>query len=409
MPSFKTYIYSNDGNTLYGVYTNSGPNGMGDKVSENGIIETLVSAWTVYNGATISTIDNSFILPIMIQGLTLTANSTNIDVSIGQSIVYNNNYYCVEASTPQPTLTFKHFYDAGTIGSGTVKFRHYSQQEPSSGETWVLNADLGAEHVNKTTIPFVSNNMQFVAIEISTRNIGPQGAYYYTDDTTPTVACEYNTWTNEAYRTITFATAPTGDLLTWLQANGTKQGGGGGSNVVTLNDTNILAPMTTSVLSVTRGTFTTTAEPTFYTTNNDADKVIVGSKGYPLIEKINDANATEIVTANQFFETFGITETNKGTTITGNWEFVCGFGGRLTTTQGTNGGDFEVWGTNEDGFENIKGFGEIEDVLFVVYDTETDTAAVYELDEYNGEFGTFKVSAEVGYNKITSFATRVIE
>lgn len=34
-------------------------------------------------------------------------------------------------SAPQPTLTFKHFYDAGTIGSGTVKFRHYSQQEPT--------------------------------------------------------------------------------------------------------------------------------------------------------------------------------------------------------------------------------------------------------------------------------------
>lgn len=29
-----------------------------------------------------------------------------------------------------PTLTFKHFYDAGTIGSGTIKFRHYSQTEP---------------------------------------------------------------------------------------------------------------------------------------------------------------------------------------------------------------------------------------------------------------------------------------
>ena len=27
----------------------------------------------------------------------------------------------------------------------------------------------------------------------------------------------------EVYRTITFATAPTGELLTWLQANGTKQ------------------------------------------------------------------------------------------------------------------------------------------------------------------------------------------
>lgn len=34
----------------------------------------------------------------------------------------------------QLCATFKHFFDAGTIGSGTVKFRHYSQQEPSSGK-----------------------------------------------------------------------------------------------------------------------------------------------------------------------------------------------------------------------------------------------------------------------------------
>lgn len=31
-----------------------------------------------------------------------------------------------------PAFTFKHFYDAGTIGTGTVKFRHYSQTEPSA-------------------------------------------------------------------------------------------------------------------------------------------------------------------------------------------------------------------------------------------------------------------------------------
>lgn len=132
MPTFNTYIYSNDGNTLYGKYTIGVPPTSGvDLVAQNGITNTSASDWTVYNGATISTTDNSFILPIMIQGLTLTANSTNIDVAIGQSILYSNTYYCVEASAPQPTLTFKHFYDAGTIGSGTVKFRHYSQTEPT--------------------------------------------------------------------------------------------------------------------------------------------------------------------------------------------------------------------------------------------------------------------------------------
>ena len=32
-----------------------------------------------------------------------------------------------------------------------------------------------------------------------------------------------NGWTNQAYRTVTFETAPTGDLLAWLEANATKQ------------------------------------------------------------------------------------------------------------------------------------------------------------------------------------------
>lgn len=31
------------------------------------------------------------------------------------------------------------------------------------------------------------------------------------------------TWSNQAYRTITFDEEPTGDLLTWLQANATPQ------------------------------------------------------------------------------------------------------------------------------------------------------------------------------------------
>ena len=30
-------------------------------------------------------------------------------------------------------------------------------------------------------------------------------------------------WYNEAYKTLVFDTPPTGDLLTWLQANATKQ------------------------------------------------------------------------------------------------------------------------------------------------------------------------------------------
>ncbi len=128
-----------------------------------------------------------------------------------------------------PTLTFKHFYDAGTIGTGTYKFRHYSQQEPSSGETWVLNetidtATLGTYYINFTTVGTSITNWKALHGAI------PPALEYYPaegDGALEVYSESSNTWTNTAYRTITFATAPTGDLLTWLQANGTKQGGGG--------------------------------------------------------------------------------------------------------------------------------------------------------------------------------------
>lgn len=99
-----------------------------------------------------------------------------------------------------------------------------------------VERNLGMKSLSKTSISFTSNNAQFIAIEVSTGNTGPESAYYYTDDKTYTTACEYGTWANQAYRTITFSTAPTGTLLTWLQANGTKQGGGTTAHTLTITD-----------------------------------------------------------------------------------------------------------------------------------------------------------------------------
>lgn len=124
-----------------------------------------------------------------------------------------------------PTLTFKHFFNAGLQGTGTIKFRHYSQSEPSSGETWVLNETLSGA-LTKTKVDFTSNNEQYGSIEASYYRFegGRWLAIYYGSKLVyDTRRAEYQYgWSNQAYRTITFATAPTGDLLTWLQANGTK-------------------------------------------------------------------------------------------------------------------------------------------------------------------------------------------
>lgn len=54
-------------------------------------------------------------------------DTTYVNPDTGATLLEWLQAYGTKQSTPQPTLTFKHFYDAGTIGSGTVKFRHYSQ------------------------------------------------------------------------------------------------------------------------------------------------------------------------------------------------------------------------------------------------------------------------------------------
>ena len=93
----------------------------------------------------------------------------------------------------------------------------------STSETWVLNADTS--DVPEATINFVSDGQQFT--KMGTVSSDPPGIYYYfkADGTKVKVydSFEGSNWQDPAYRTLTFETAPTGNLLTWLQANGTKQ------------------------------------------------------------------------------------------------------------------------------------------------------------------------------------------
>lgn len=151
----------------------------------------------------------------------------NIGDSFNATGTGNGLYITLEQSGGGSTLTFKHFYDAGTIGTGTIKFRHYSQQEPSSGETWVLNEtvsfDLSTVHVD-----FISNNENFKSIEASSSSKFEKYLTYTKVNGDAVIAFQETTetyWSNTAYRTITFSEPVTDStLLAWLQANGVKQG-----------------------------------------------------------------------------------------------------------------------------------------------------------------------------------------
>lgn len=109
------------------------------------------------------------------------------------------------------------FVDNTSIGSYQV----------SKGEEWVLNESPNAPSSNiDVSIDFQSNNENFKSINIPRLpQFARDGIIYYNIDGNAVIAYDGNTssWANNAYRTLTFETAPTGTLLTWLQTNGVKQ------------------------------------------------------------------------------------------------------------------------------------------------------------------------------------------
>lgn len=139
----------------------------------------------------------------------------------GRNSVYDGKawidiaYRTITLSTPQ-TVTAD-FYNWAITGGNLVK---------QEGETWVLNETLSSNELNKDSVDFISNSQPFIALHYNSRD--RVLAYNITQDSHTNVYEENGGgWTNESYRTITF-TQPVTDttLLTWLQENGTKQGGG---------------------------------------------------------------------------------------------------------------------------------------------------------------------------------------
>ena len=90
-------------------------------------------------------------------------------------------------------------------------------------ETWVIKSDATGEFAT-TQISFTSNGQKFTSIGTN-NDSGTVVILYYDNNEVagyePGFGGVYE-FDNEAYRNLTFDTPPTGDLLTWLQANATK-------------------------------------------------------------------------------------------------------------------------------------------------------------------------------------------
>ena len=90
-------------------------------------------------------------------------------------------------------------------------------------ETWIIKSDAAGVFAT-TQIAFTSNGQKFTSIGADYADLVI--ILYYDNneiagfDPGAGYGFEFEI---EAYRTITFDTPPTGDLLTWLQANATRQ------------------------------------------------------------------------------------------------------------------------------------------------------------------------------------------
>lgn len=188
------------------------------------------TGWTVSaNGSSIFNDENK----TFSEDISIVATSTYENETSPQTFNATINY--TETSRKSVDLTTLTGWEALSSGTHNItvvaKADGYRDSEPSeavsvekaaSGETWLLNETISIPSPTTYSINFVSDNINFTEFQFYDVR-GEKGLNYNNDTGTSVTAALESGWFNEAYRTITFETAPTGDLLTWLQANGTKQ------------------------------------------------------------------------------------------------------------------------------------------------------------------------------------------
>lgn len=186
----------------------------------------LDSVTTNEDGVTISNITDTTFIFKGITGtgptITLTSKSNVSKVSIDLTTL--TGWDNVSSGEHQISVVAK---ATGYLDSAKSTAVSFTKANVSTGETWVLNDNISsADRLSKVEISFTSNNEKYTGFQYERAVL----SYFISDGSSTDIANvdlrgETTSWTNTAYKTITFETTPTGDLLTWLQANGTKQGG----------------------------------------------------------------------------------------------------------------------------------------------------------------------------------------
>ena len=146
----------------------------------------------------------------------------NGDISL-QSVTLGKDFKFVGTKSYLPTPASGKWYDtttgigytpaelAAVVRTGPVT---YSAIAPAPvRKTWVINETPDLTNDIYVHINFTSRGFPYTRFAIESSRLYYDGA----------IICDDIGFTKEAFRTIVFETAPTSELLTWLQANAVPQ------------------------------------------------------------------------------------------------------------------------------------------------------------------------------------------
>lgn len=95
------------------------------------------------------------------------------------------------------------------------------KKQATVSKTWLLNEKLTIDETVTYNVNFVSNEMAFNSLRLESAKL--KNLYYGSELAYAADPVGGATWYDNKFRTVQFVTAPTGDLLAWLQANGVNQ------------------------------------------------------------------------------------------------------------------------------------------------------------------------------------------
>lgn len=143
-------------------------------------------------------------------------NVVTVDLTAHKTLI-NGTAYTVKGGKCLVNGTVYNIKKGRTLIDGTgydIKF--------SDGLTWVINSTPTANTSTTFNVTFNCAGVNYIRLSIYA-SFGTVTNIIYSGVVSEIYSYANGGWANQAYRTITFDEPPTGDLLTWLQANAVQQ------------------------------------------------------------------------------------------------------------------------------------------------------------------------------------------